>query len=557
MIRFTTFFPRWIRTCTVSICNPILRRFVIAWRITNSLSIRCGLQIRNEHSEQLRFTTFFCLFFIIVMATACTSPAVQEQVSPSLTVAEKSTPTQLSATPNIQTPAPTVSVPTAIATKVMRTVTVMATSVSTETVTPLASATLMITATVTPPPTVTPMIYTVKPGDTLFSIALNFGITIKKLTTANDIDENSFLQIGQKLMIPFSPQPTQTATVDSTTAPSMTAINIAPVLPTAAPLPTLPPLPAISHAANVNPLTGLSVSDPTKLQRRPILVRIGNDVEARPSQIGLNQADMVYEEIVEWWLTRFTAIFLSESPTLVAPIRSARLINVQLAPQYQAALAHSGGSDPVRWEISQTSIVNLDQFYVPSPYYFRPNQGWQTRAAMDVEKARRYLVSKELEAAVSLAGFLFNDTISGEKGEAIYIPYPQATSFTVWRYDAARGKYLRWINGTPLVDVGDGTQISAANVIIYFADHQETDVKEDSTGATSIRIIVNGRGSAWFFRDGKLNKGFWQTDGSRTPYFSYEDGRAYELKSGNSWVEVVPTYFTIGVNSEDEAKAKP
>jgi len=44
-----TNFSRWIRICNP---YPILRRFVIAWRITNSLSIRCGLQIRNEHGGE-------------------------------------------------------------------------------------------------------------------------------------------------------------------------------------------------------------------------------------------------------------------------------------------------------------------------------------------------------------------------------------------------------------------------------------------------------------------------------------------------------------------------
>jgi hypothetical protein len=90
-------------------------------------------------------------------------------------------------------------------------------------------------------------------------------------------------------------------------------------------------------------------------------------------------------------------------------------------------------------------------------------------------------------------------------------------------------------------------------VIIYFAEHQETEIVEDANGATSIRIIVNGKGPAWFFRDGKLNKGFWETDGTRTPYFAYEDGSPYHLKPGNTWVEVVPPYFTIGLNSPDEA----
>jgi hypothetical protein len=302
-------------------------------------------------------------------------------------------------------------------------------------------------------------------------------------------------------------------------------------------------------------LTGLPVDDPTKLQRRPLMVRIGNDPGARP-QVGLNSADLVYEEITEWWVTRFTAIFLSETPTTVAPIRSARLINVQLVPQYQGALAHSGGSDAVRWEISQAPIANLDEYYNPQPYFYRPNEGWQTRLAINAEAARNYMTAKNLDAPVALQGFRFSDTIEGgEPGENIFIAYPRVTSFTQWSYDTASGQYLRYVNDVPLVDYYDG-QVSADNVIIYFAEHQETDIVEDANGATSIRIIVNGKGPAWFFRDGQLHKGFWETDGTRTPYFAYEDGTPYSLKPGRTWVEVVPTSFTIGLNSADEASAR-
>ncbi|GEM_PF-744898 len=47
--------PRWIR-----ICNP----YPILRRITNSLSIRCGLQIRNEHGEQLLITYLTLLMLL-------------------------------------------------------------------------------------------------------------------------------------------------------------------------------------------------------------------------------------------------------------------------------------------------------------------------------------------------------------------------------------------------------------------------------------------------------------------------------------------------------------
>jgi LysM repeat protein len=478
--------------------------------------------------------------------------------------------------------APTVSVPTATLTEVRPTAT------STSTPRP---------ATPTLVPTATPQIYVVKEDDTLLGIAVDFDITVEALEKANGISEADFLQIGQEVVIPASSEvpvppvsepaaavvqaspsseespatatpttpaqvneetPTASATAQIDSANAVASAGSSPE-PPPPPVPAYsgPPLPDVTHPSNINPLTGLPVNEPAKLRRRPLMVRIGNDVGARASQVGFNSADIVYEEITEWWVTRFTAIFLGETPDTVGPVRSARLINVKLVPQYQGALAHSGGSDPVRWEISQAPIANLDEFYSPAPYFYRPNQGWQTRLAIDAQAARDYMVAAGLEAPVVQQGFLFSDTIDrGEPGENIFIPYPRATSFTQWSYDPASGKYLRWIDGQPLVDVSSG-QVAADNVIIYFAEHQETDIVEDANGATSIRIVVNGQGPAWFFRDGKLNRGLWATDGTRTPYFTYEDGTPFPLKPGNSWVEVVPTYFTIGLNSPDQASSRP
>ena len=153
---------------------------------------------------------------------------------------------------------------------------------------------------------------------------------------------------------------------------------------------------SINRPPDINPLTGLKVADPAILKRRPIMVRVGNDPGVQ--QVALEKADIVYEEIVEWWVTRFTAIYLSQDPEMIAPIRSARLINLQLGPQYQGALGNSGGSDQVRWELSQCDLVNLDEFFSPQPYFYRENEGWQTRLAFDAAVARDYMKSEGLES---------------------------------------------------------------------------------------------------------------------------------------------------------------
>jgi hypothetical protein len=266
----------------------------------------------------------------------------------------------------------------------------------------------------------------------------------------------------------------------------------------------------------------------------------------------------VYEAITEWWVTRFSAIYLGDIPETVAPIRSARLINTQIGPQYQAAVAHSGGSDPVRWQMTQVPIANLDQWFHENVFFHRPNEGWMTRAAFKAGEAYNYLAAEGLDANVKLRGFNFSPTIDkGEAAPTLYVPFPRATTFSQWTYNPASGKYLRFAKDAPLTDAADGTQIAASNVIIYFAEHQESDIVEDSNGGKSIDITTVGRGPAWFFRDGKLNKGYWQTNGSQTPYFTFEDGTPYPLKPGNTWIQVVPTYFKIGLNSPEEASSRP
>lgn len=310
--------------------------------------------------------------------------------------------------------------------------------------------------------------------------------------------------------------------------------------------------------ADVNPLTGLKMDDPTLLQRRPLMVRVGNDPIARP-QVGLIDADIVYEEITEWWVTRFTGIFLSKDPTTIAPVRSARLINLQLVPQYQGALASSGGSDGVRWLLSQSDIVDLDELFVPLPYFYRDNENWATRLAFDATVARQYMADEGLDTAVKLRGFYFTPSIDEKTlppgvlfdANEVVIPFPQVTSEAAWKYDPASNSYLRFTTGDPHYDLS-GKQLSAANVIIYFAEHQATDIVEDSNGATSIRIIMNGRGAAWLLRDGKLLKGNWETDGAQTPQFVFDNGQPMPLKPGNTWVQVIPLDYFVTIDGQED-----
>lgn len=331
--------------------------------------------------------------------------------------------------------------------------------------------------------------------------------------------------------VTFTPRPTFTPAVSPTEASTATPE------PTRTPLPTATP----TRNPNVNPLTGLEVDDPAVLHRRPLLVRVGNDPVARSIQAGLSQADVVYEEIMDGWgVTRYTAVFLSQDPEVIRPVRSARLINIELAPQFDGALAHSGASDEIRWRISQAPFIDLDEFFNPAPYTYGEGD-WRTRLYTSGSRLREYLERKGLEKGVELQGWYFNAAPpdSGTPATEVYIPYPNGA--VTWRYNAGTGLYERLVDEVPAIDANNGQQIAVANVIAFYTEHRKTDIVEDSLGSTAIDIVMMGEGPIQLFRDGLMLEGLWRRDDTfQLTQFYDRAGNPLALKPGQSWVEILP-----------------
>jgi hypothetical protein len=92
-----------------------------------------------------------------------------------------------------------------------------------------------------------------------------------------------------------------------------------------------------------NYLTGLVGSN------GPLLaVKIDDTKEAHP-QIGISEADNVYVEQVESGLTRLLALYSSNYPDEIGPVRSARISDIDLLAQYgRVAFAYSGSQAKMR-----------------------------------------------------------------------------------------------------------------------------------------------------------------------------------------------------------------
>ena len=88
----------------------------------------------------------------------------------------------------------------------------------------------------------------------------------------------------------------------------------------------------------LSPLTGMPIEEP-----RPVLVvKLDNTQYAQP-HAGLDKADLVYLEEVEYGITRLAAVFSSHLPKRIGPVRSARITDIDLLAQYdRPAFGFSG-----------------------------------------------------------------------------------------------------------------------------------------------------------------------------------------------------------------------
>jgi uncharacterized protein YgiM (DUF1202 family) len=302
---------------------------------------------------------------------------------------------------------------------------------------------------------------------------------------------------------------------------------------------------------NMDPLTGLGLPAGRGGQR-PIIVCVNNDYAARP-QLGLGQADVVYEYLMEGYgITRFSAIFYGTDSNQVGPVRSARLINYYMGALYDAGLVCSGASDPVRYSLKHDAPFPYMDIDLDDPsnarYSVSLETDYRTRLRTDTTKLRRWLADWGVDKAPSLRGFTFGNLPGGGvAATSIDIPYPSATGCQVsYTYDAGSGRYLRALGGGPHVDGNTGAQLAVENVIVQVVTHENTNIVEDSLGSTSIRLNLFGSGRAILFRDGKAFLGTWKSDTrGDTPHFYDAQGHELALKPGKSWFSVVPDTYTV------------
>lgn len=311
----------------------------------------------------------------------------------------------------------------------------------------------------------------------------------------------------------------------------------------------LPASGSFSPPGGVNGLTGLPLPA-ERAGQRPLIVCVNNDPAARP-QLGLGQADIVYEYLMEGYgITRFSAIFYGEEAGQIGPVRSARLINYYMGALYGAGLICSGASDQVRYSLKHEAPFPYMDIDLDDPsnsrYSVSIGSDYRTRLRTSTAGGRRWLADWGVEQAPNLRGFTFGSLSGGgSPAQAVNIPYPYGSTAS-YRYDSSSGRYLRSLGGVPHVDGNTGVQLAVENVIVQVVPHEATNIVEDSLGSTSIRLNLFGSGRAYLFRDGQVLIGTWRSESrGDLPRFYSDSGQELTLKPGKSWISIVPPTYAI------------
>ena len=291
-----------------------------------------------------------------------------------------------------------------------------------------------------------------------------------------------------------------------------------------------PVVPAIA------PLTG-ELIEPGSLAQSALAAKIDNHPRARP-QVGLDRADVVFEELVEGGLTRYIGVWHSDVPAEVGPIRSIRPMDPDIISPLGGIVAYSGGQQRFVDLMRATRVYNAihGQADTNAVMY----RGSNAPAPHNVIVRAPELIGLYPDIAAPAQQFAFAadaaSATAAKEGQPIGSMSMTFGSLATpsWAWDAASGSWLRSMTGGAPDTAASGARLSAVNIVVM---RVPVDIVQDIPTTQMI-----GSGEAWVSSGGKIVPAIWSKPDQNTPPRLVDaQGVAVRLAPGATWVELVPT----------------
>lgn len=296
----------------------------------------------------------------------------------------------------------------------------------------------------------------------------------------------------------------------------------------------------------LHPITGVVHYVPKDWQDRPVLaVKIGNTAPERP-QAGIDKADLIYEEVVEGGATRLIALFSTEAPERIGPVRSARFVDPAILRPIAGLIGYSGGVPPVVAAVRAVpGLKDVGAFAKSAAYRRDPAR----RAPYNLYTSATALWAGEEGGPPTqpLFGFLSSadDLATGGGDSALEARFAFTGSGVRVRYayDDRTGKYGRFQQDTPHNvegTNGEGQQLAFRNVLIQYIGITPGSGTDQAGGRTQDTDVI-GNGSAVLLRGGRAFRGTWTRSSAEVATrFLDSDGEQFRLAPGQTIIELVP-----------------
>ena len=371
----------------------------------------------------------------------------------------------------------------------------------------------------------------------------------------NSVFDSALMPIMPLVKPTYTPYPTKYAGVEKFSTPVL-------VIPTPG-----GGIPDFALLNINNPLTGLPVSDPSLLDRRPMVIKVANSPDYIRPQSGLSLADVVYEYYIEWGDTRFIAVMYGNDSNLVGPVRSGRYFDEHIARMYNAFLMFKF-ADPREYSYLKNSTLN-EFLVVPGngscpPYEYGPDKRDNyNNFFFNTTRWAKCAAAKGLDNSKQIlhGGFFTENLAEGDLNATRIYSLFSKYSYNYWDYDAPTHKYFRFQEAndmvgslteayTPLSDAQTGLSVTAENVIVLFVPYTFANQYDAHDEVYHIDLVDSG--AAYVFRDGLAIPAIWyRTDENQPLLLTTLTGNPIYLRPGQSFYEVMGVTSTYTQNAGD------
>ncbi len=356
---------------------------------------------------------------------------------------------------------------------------------------------------------------------------------------------------------------------DEITTDEITGFETTTTAPETEPAVVAEPEPAFAHGtafsfvrkdmgtkpAFTDPLTGLEATKDLGTTR-PVAIMINNIEHAIP-QVGISNADVLYECLAEGGITRLLMVTRDyESLGTVGSIRSSREYYIDFAKNHDAIYIHAGGSEKAYSQIYSRSIEHLDGVRADA----RTGKNMSgTVFYRDPDRLKKFAyehtmvtTGERIVKGIEAMGYTkqlktgFNEPIkpidwgwsvvlSGENATKVKIPY-RSNRVSEYEYDAATGKYMRYqFNHQKHVDGANGEQLSFENIFILNMPHRNT-----GDYAGHLVVTTTGTGNGWYITGGKRIPITWSKPSQDEPMTVCDaEGNPIVINQGKTAINIV------------------